>query len=86
MGSFKKYMENQDQEDLVSKAMTKLYYQAGLSPDKIANTDLATLSNLLQQFQMVDPNSVSPARFAAMVKLAARMSVNNMQITPDEEE
>lgn len=81
MKTFKQYLENRMQEDLTSKAMTKLYYQNGLSPDVIARMGINDLSNLLQQSELGD-SSITPVRFAAMVKLAARMSTNNIKINP----
>lgn len=86
MKTFKQYVENQEQEDMASKAITKLYYNNKISPDMIANMDIRELDELLQQFQIIDPTEISPIRFAAMVKLAARMSTNKMQITPQTDE
>lgn len=70
------------QEDLASKAITKLYYQHGLAPNVVATMEIRKLDELLQKSQIVDPTEISPIRFAAMVKLAARMSTNNIKITP----
>ena len=79
---WKSYKENRVQEDMASKAIMKLYYQCKIPPDVVANMNISELNKLLEKFQIVDPTEISPIRFAAMVKLAARMSVNKFEINP----
>lgn len=85
MGNFKTFIENTEQEGLVAKVMTKLFYGLGIDQDAIAKMPIKDLMNSIAHTGFV-PQEITPVRFAAMVKMAANMHNNNMQITPTTED
>lgn len=82
MKTFKQYCEGQlqQQEDLATKAITRLYY-SGVAPDAVTQLSLEDISRLLNQYQLNDP-SITPMRFAAMVKLKARLIGSEQELSP----
>ena len=85
MGTFKTFIENAEQEGLVSRVMTKLFYGLGLDHATIAQMPIKDLMNSIAQTGFLS-QEIAPVRFAAMVKMAANMHNNNMQITPTTED
>lgn len=85
MGTFKTFIENTEQEGLVGRVLTKLFYGAGLDHAAIAQMPIKDLMNYITQVGFMSQD-ITPIRFAAMVKMAANMHNNNMQITPTTED
>lgn len=82
MGTFKKYIEGlQEQEDVVTRALTKLHYR-GVSPDVIAQSNLQYIMNILNQNQIMTDNDINTARFASMLKLKARLMGTGDVVNP----
>lgn len=85
MGTFKTFIENTEQEGLVGRVLTKLYYGLGLDQETIAKMPIKDLMNSISQVGFMSQD-ITPVRFASMVKMAANMHNNNMQITPTTED
>ena len=89
MGNFKEFItENAQQEEIVKRAMTSLYYQKGYDPETIGKMPIQNLMQDIQELGLLPEPSgkIQLERFAAMVKMAANMHNNNMQITPTTED
>jgi len=85
MGSFKEFItENAQQEEIVKRAMTRLYYQKGYDPETIGKMPIQNLMQDIQELGLLPEPSeeIQLERFAAMIKLAANLAHNNMPITP----
>jgi len=86
MKTFKQYVENRySQEHAVTRAMTQLCYGKGYTPESIEGMDNKQLISDIQNMSLLPTTSWSVGRFAAMIKIAARMHTENMPIHPAKE-
>ena len=83
MKTFKQYCENmQKQEDAVSSALNHLCYAKRYSPEFIASMPIEQLSSDIQTLGLLPTTSWPIPRFAAMLKLKARLIGNGEALSP----
>jgi len=81
MKTFKQYVENRNsQEYSITRAINQLCYGKGYTPEAIERIPSQQLIADIEEMSLLPTASWPVGRFAAMIKIAARMHTENMPL------